>query len=169
LLFTPGDGFNSVEFGPSATIPLLDTAQIGLNAATSVYTLSVASAFINALPAYSSWTVSTPAITNAATMVVTVTGNVVTANLAASVELVQARLIDDNNATEYNSGFPVMSGYFEFDSPPATGNYFGSFAIERTFAVAAGVASQYSLFMCSGGASSAGLSDLKMKVEVIKR
>lgn len=36
MIFEPGAGINSLEFGPSATIPILDTAQVGANAATDV-------------------------------------------------------------------------------------------------------------------------------------
>lgn len=38
-VFTPSAGINSLEFGPDATIPLLDTPQLGSSAATGVSTV----------------------------------------------------------------------------------------------------------------------------------
>lgn len=40
-VFHPGGGVNSLEFGPSATVPLLDTPQIGANAATDIGSVSL--------------------------------------------------------------------------------------------------------------------------------
>jgi hypothetical protein len=74
VIFLPGGGVNSLEFGPGALIPLADTGQINANAATTILTSTLSgSAGTFAAPSFNG-SITVGPFPVAASVILTVTG-----------------------------------------------------------------------------------------------
>jgi hypothetical protein len=164
-------GINSLEWGPGATIPLLDTAQVNPNAVTDVVSTTVA----GPVNVYTSGTTCTllgsitvPASNFASTHVVTVTGTV--DHHAPGAQFSTCATISTTTLTSFSGSQDTWIARNASTGVPDTG---GSWAKEKTFAAAAATAVTYYVYGYSGGVASTGafanIYNIGIKAEVIKR
>ena len=175
------DGVDVPELPPIVeTDAAADTAQLGTNAATAIYTASVAGPVnVNtpggnsASPAYLLTSISPAALPFDTTQVLTITGFL---DMLANAQQNDA-YVAASTTSGLNVGAVASAGGYGARNPstglPSAG---GSFAIEQTYAVAAGTSQTYYIYgaaILSTSGSSAGsyvnVTNLNAKVEVIKR
>lgn len=164
-----GSSCNSLEFGPSATIPLLDTPQLGLNAATDV-TVVTASTVTMASSGGAGIITTLESVTvgpyaYATNVVLTAT---FTWNFQANVAVTQAFQGGLNTVT---TGF-TNAIYCQI-SPAANTELQNQLTCEQTYALAAGTTTTYYL-LGNGGLGSTHwtintATGITLKAEVIKR
>lgn len=145
------------------------TGQIDPNAATALLKTSKSTQFLASLGTTPVLSLTAPAQPYAYQLVATVTGNSQhTAGGAASV-ITRAKILTE---TEDNSGFPVLSdAYFRRHDFSAAGENWAPLALERTIDVPANTARTITLWAEGqyGGGSSAALTSVELKLELIKR
>jgi hypothetical protein len=173
--YTGTAGINSVNFGPTTNLAVVDTMQLGLNAATNLYTAAVGSnGAITGGPTGACTTIlsiAVPAQPYAYTAVITFTGPIgITSGASGGGGVWVAILpVSSIGTLAYDSTASNASLY----APLANQTLNTKVAVEATYSVAAGVAQTFTVKagMSAGGVGgSAGYgSDCEVKVEVIKR
>ncbi len=173
--FYPGlSGLNSLRFGSTTNLAVTDTSQIGANAATAIFTSTVAGPVNIYTTTISSGTTTTitsiaiPTFPYDTTLVVTVTGTV--DHHANNAQFSSYVIISQLSTPIGTVGIESQIARNASTASPDAG---GSWAIENTISLLANTTTTLYLYATGGGVSASGsfvnIYNVNMKVEVIKR
>jgi hypothetical protein len=171
--FDPGAAVNSLSFGPGTVLDTIPTASIDNNAATDIYTTTVAGP-VNVFTSTSTQpttliaTLTVPQYPYYTSQVLTVTGTVDQYTPSSEGASSFAYVSYGPNPNDAQATDQIARNGSSSD--PYAG---GSFAIEETTTVGTGGASTYYLYATGGGYTSSSayvnIYKVNMKVEVIKK
>lgn len=165
--YTAGGAINSIAFGPGTALDRQDTGQIGVEAATEVNVVTVAS--VTGIVTTYSGVFATGQVEDGYEIVVTATARFVM-NITNAVPCELRGWISSGGASA-----PASTDLLASNTGNATANIKGSFSMEKTFiGLAAGSTSFYlnvqPVFSAPAHvASTVDLYDIVVKAEVIKR
>jgi Putative phage tail protein len=166
--FSAGGGVNNLEFGPGSLIPLGDTAQLGLNAATST-SITTAAGPTTVPTSYTTMLSQTIGPFPVATTLVITCGAQYDCTRPGAGGI-GVFLMTEGIGTSPGGG--LNKTYFKSNPTLAAGTSTdGQFTDEQTFSLAANTSVTYDFYVLGNYAApdTATLSNMTMKVEVIKR
>jgi hypothetical protein len=167
----PGNGVNSLGFGPTTNLAIVDTPQIGSNAATDVSSTSVSSVTITNVehsPDGQGFNTQIASVSytapNACTVRVTAS-----AYVSYTVGSPAGVFADFRYSIQQDSAYNNVQEWF-LGSPTAGGNYAQNITTSRTYTMTAGQASTFK-FMGSKFQSgdTVTANNIEMVIEVVKR
>jgi hypothetical protein len=185
VIYTPGSGLNSVDFGPGATVPVLDTSAIGTDAASQIISTYVPGGFPFAIPEVlfsASSPASDQAFSPAISVTIDSTGSPIAVDLMmgnVAIEIATGVTAWDASITVYRDAAAISTcptqGWDSVSEPNNVGltaNYTGGFTFVDTPAAGSHVYSVVASGGATGGGSSSSsiaLHKTSMKVREIKR
>lgn len=171
-VYGPGAGVNSLEFGSSATVPLTDTTQLGLNAATEIHIATASNYTLTPSSTGAIASLSIGPFAYDAALVCTGVGSE-TVSLGVNADYFFTTL---NVIVNEGSGSPMLSNAANWNTGllvPASSNVASDFAMEITYDLPAGSTATVGIYgegACNHPTTTAILvAACTLKVEVIKR
>jgi hypothetical protein len=168
-LYDPGASIVAVSFAANGQVSGIVTGQINPNEMTEIFKGTKAAQSLTSLLVTPVISLDIPAYPFASELVCTAVGSSQHTCTTPGTVVTRAKILQD---TEENFGFPILDGaYFRRSDFSASGESWEGFSMERSIVLPANTARRVSFFGEGqfGPGSSASMSNIFFKVEVIKR
>lgn len=165
-------GMNSVDFGPTTTLGLIDSSGVGFNAATDLFTTTTATTTLTAGTAANVCSLTIGPYPWATEVVLTGSGDWNITTGAGGIVGSTAEIFADISSIPPATSQTYRLLYQNPAALPASTTVAGAFANEATFSLAAGVTQTYYMnahLEPAGFGLSGSITQAVLKAEVIKR